>query len=154
MFAVQLPSIEKYIMKEMHPVVRLIDHMHYITESVGAGTDGPMKLYLDTVNTEVNVWGSSILPSHQDVLRSATQQETNAGVTCNNDPPFKPYANVMFTLGILTRRTLIAFDKMTTGYFKINHFILHATYNKTVIVNKFETIYYLKILTKLICRSL
>eukprot|EP00566_Odontella_aurita_P018182 CAMPEP_0113560752 /NCGR_PEP_ID=MMETSP0015_2-20120614/19602_1 /TAXON_ID=2838 /ORGANISM="Odontella" /LENGTH=328 /DNA_ID=CAMNT_0000462485 /DNA_START=207 /DNA_END=1190 /DNA_ORIENTATION=- /assembly_acc=CAM_ASM_000160 len=46
-------------------------HAHFLTETVGAGKDGPAQLWLDTVNAKQNYWGSSIFKSHQDVEKSA-----------------------------------------------------------------------------------
>jgi transketolase len=51
---------------------------HFYTESVGAGEDGPTFLYLDTVNTANNFWGSSIISTHQDAKKSAA---ANGNVT-------------------------------------------------------------------------
>jgi hypothetical protein len=50
---------------------RLLQRAHFLTETVGAGHDGPTVLYLDTINTKQNFWGSSLLAGHRDVQRSA-----------------------------------------------------------------------------------
>lgn len=45
---------------------------HFYTETVATGVDGPTFLYLDTVNTKQNFWGSSIVETHKDALKSAS----------------------------------------------------------------------------------
>lgn len=108
-FTSRLQELEDYVMGiTPHP----ISHVHFFTESVGAGADGPTKLYLDTVNSAQNFWGSSILASHQDVRKSA---ESNSSVHA---------ADVMgYTIGTLMRQTLTAFETSGTATTK-NHFIL------------------------------
>jgi hypothetical protein len=96
-FTKRLRAIEDFVMA-MQP--RPIQHMHFFTESVGAGKDGPTKLYLDTVNTGKNFWGSSIFKDHQDVRKSA---ENATSIIA---------ADVMgYTIGGLMRKTLKAFDQ-------------------------------------------
>lgn len=51
---------------------------HFYTESVGSGVDGPTFLYLDTINSGQNFWGSSIIETHQDAKKSAA---ANGNVT-------------------------------------------------------------------------
>tara|TARA_B110000971_G_scaffold127165_1_gene130103 strand:- start:400 stop:615 length:216 start_codon:yes stop_codon:yes gene_type:complete len=38
----------------------------FFTETVGAGVDGDLSLFLDTINEEQHFWGSSIVSSHKD----------------------------------------------------------------------------------------
>ncbi|EEC47506.1 predicted protein [Phaeodactylum tricornutum CCAP 1055/1] len=98
-FTKQLQAHEDYIMN-LNP--RPIQHMHFFTESVGAGTDGMTKLYLDTINTEQNFWGSSILQGHQDVRKSADVSKGEKLETVA--------ADVMgYTIGTLLRKTTNAF---------------------------------------------
>mmetsp|Transcript_37215 Transcript_37215/g.42479 ORF Transcript_37215/g.42479 Transcript_37215/m.42479 type:complete len:442 (-) Transcript_37215:449-1774(-) len=54
----------------MNMVPRPIRHIHFLTEHIGAGSDGPTILYLDTVNKKQNFWGSSIFNTHIDVVSS------------------------------------------------------------------------------------
>jgi hypothetical protein len=96
-FTDRLQKIEDFVMA-MRP--RPVQHMHFFTESVGAGEDGMTKLYLDTVNTKENFWGSSIFKDHQDVKRSA-----NGGNVESVATPVMGY-----TIGTLMRKTLRAFD--------------------------------------------
>mmetsp|Transcript_23719 Transcript_23719/g.39228 ORF Transcript_23719/g.39228 Transcript_23719/m.39228 type:complete len:451 (+) Transcript_23719:54-1406(+) len=54
----------------LNMVPRPVRHVHFLTEHVGAGIDGPTALYLDTINSKQNYWGSSIMETHRDVVRS------------------------------------------------------------------------------------
>jgi Methyltransferase FkbM domain len=95
-FTERLRKIEDSVMA-IRP--RPIQHMHFFTESVGAGADGMTKLYLDTVNTKQNFWGSSIFKDHQDVRRSGGgDAETVASPVMG------------YTIPTLMRKTLSAFD--------------------------------------------
>jgi len=69
-FKTRLQQLERAIMR-MDP--RPVRRAHFFTETVSAGEDGPTVLYLDTVNTEQNAWGSSLLETHKDVQASARQ---------------------------------------------------------------------------------
>jgi hypothetical protein len=111
-FTQQLQKLEDYVMA-INP--RPIQHMHFFTESVGAGVDGMTKLYLDTINAGKNFWGSSIYKDHQDVRKSA-----------NNTDVEKIAAPVMgYTLGTLMRMTLKAFDPNASEQDKKGgHFVL------------------------------
>ena len=113
-FVDRLQSLEDFIMG-IHP--RPLKHIHFFTLAVGAGEDGMTKLYLDTVNTKENFWGSSIFKGHQDVQKSATAQNTTAELVA---------ADVMgYTIGSLMRKTLIAFDPEASPEEKTGgHFIL------------------------------
>jgi Methyltransferase FkbM domain len=52
---------------------RPLRSVRFLTETVATGAgDGPTQLYLDTVNAQHNFFGSSLLPEHTDVRRSAT----------------------------------------------------------------------------------
>lgn len=95
-FSEQLQKLEDYVMA-MNP--RPIQHMHFFTESVGAGEDGMTKLYLDTINAKQNFWGSSIFKDHQDVRKSAEGMDVETVAV-----PVMGY-----TLGTLMRSTLAAF---------------------------------------------
>ena len=73
-FTDQLKTLERSVMR-MDP--RPVRRAHFFTESVGAGADGKTVLYLDTVNTAKNAWGSSLLANHIDVKKSAEQNGGN-----------------------------------------------------------------------------
>jgi Methyltransferase FkbM domain len=62
---------------------RPLRHAHFFTESVGTKVDGPTTLYLDTVNTKDNFWGSSIHAQHKDVKKSAARTTDQAPVAVN-----------------------------------------------------------------------
>lgn len=113
-FTDRLQELEDFVMA-IRP--RPIQHMHFFTESVGAGEDGMTKLYLDTVNGKENFWGSSIMKGHQDVRKSAEAGNTTAD---------ELGADVMgYTLGTLMRKTLKAFDPEATPEEKTGgHFLL------------------------------
>lgn len=112
-FTQRLRDIEDHVMA-IRP--RPIQHMHFFTESVGAGQDGMTKLYLDTVNTEQNFWGSSIFKDHQDVRKSAQENGNSTTIA----------ADVMgYTIGTLMRKTLRAFaPDATPEEKKGNHLVL------------------------------
>jgi Methyltransferase FkbM domain len=111
-FTKRLQGIEDVVMA-MKP--RPVEHMHFFTESVGAGEDGMTKLYLDTINTEVNFWGSSLMKEHGDVQKSAAGGDVE-----------KQAVPVMgYTIGTLMRKTLRALDPLATeAEKKGSHFIL------------------------------
>jgi len=113
-FTDRLQKIEDFVMA-IRP--RPIQHMHFFTESVGAGEDGMTKLYLDTINTKENFWGSSIFKDHQDVRKSAEKAGKSADTIA---------APVMgYTIGTLMRKTLTAFDpNASDAQKKGNHLIL------------------------------
>jgi len=113
-FTDRLQKIEDFVMA-IRP--RPIQHMHFFTESVGAGQDGMTKLYLDTINTKENFWGSSIFKDHQDVRKSAEKAGGSAEMVA---------APVMgYTIGTLMRNTLAAFDpNAPESHKKGNHLIL------------------------------
>jgi hypothetical protein len=56
-------------------VPKPVSAVHFYTETVGAGTDGPTILYLDNVNPHVNFWGSSMYEAHPDVQKTATNNQ-------------------------------------------------------------------------------
>jgi hypothetical protein len=96
-FTSRLQGIEDFVMA-MQP--RPVEHLHFFTESVGAGQDGMTKLYMDTVNTKVNFYGSSLMQDHRDVQTSAGGGDVE-----------KLAAPVMgFTIGTLARKTLRALN--------------------------------------------
>lgn len=111
-FTKRLQEIEEHAMGTSP---RPVQHMHFFTDSVGAGEDGMTKLYLDTVNTEQNFWGSSIFKTHPDVRKSAGESDVETLAV-----PVMGY-----TIGTLMRMTLNAFDsKMSTPDRVGGHFIL------------------------------
>jgi hypothetical protein len=111
-FTERLQAIEDHVMA-IRP--RPVQHMHFFTESVGAGEDGMTKLYLDTVNEKQNFWGSSIFKDHQDVRRSADGKDVEMVAV-----PVMGY-----TIGKLMRMTLKAFDpNASAGDKKGSHLLL------------------------------
>mmetsp|Transcript_17091 Transcript_17091/g.36867 ORF Transcript_17091/g.36867 Transcript_17091/m.36867 type:complete len:410 (-) Transcript_17091:135-1364(-) len=97
-FTERLRGIEDYI-HSISP--KPVEHAAFFTESVGAGEVGMTKLYLDTVNTKENFWGSSIMQNHQDVRKS--KEEGNMTEA--------PYHEVMgYTITKLMEMTLKGFD--------------------------------------------
>lgn len=64
------PVLQKEEIQIMNMVPRPVRHVHFLTEHVGAGIDGPTTLYLDTVNKKDNFWGSSVYNTHKDVVSS------------------------------------------------------------------------------------
>ena len=114
-FTPRLQDLEDSIMG-IRP--RPLQHLHFFTEHVGAGEDGITQLYLDTVNTKENFWGSSIFKDHQDVRKSAA---ANKNATGKSDVVA---ADVMGrTIGSLMRQTLEAFSPTATET-SGNHLIL------------------------------
>lgn len=112
-FTNRLRAIEDHVM-QMTP--RPIQHMHFFTESVGAGVDGPTKLYLDTINTEQNFWGSSIFANHQDVRKSNEDSNSSTLIAADVEG---------YTIGRLMRNTLLAFRPgATEADKKGNHLVL------------------------------
>lgn len=92
-FTKRLQEMERRVMTTIPRPVR---SAHFFTETVGAGTDGPTALYLDTVNAQQNFWGSSILETHRDAQSSARH---------NNHTTVK--VSVMgMTLSTLVKRTV------------------------------------------------
>mmetsp|Transcript_9290 Transcript_9290/g.18507 ORF Transcript_9290/g.18507 Transcript_9290/m.18507 type:complete len:407 (+) Transcript_9290:165-1385(+) len=73
-FTERLTKLENFI-SDMNP--RPVQHVHIFTESVVTAKDEPTKLYLDKTSIEQNFWGSSILSSQQDAVKSAN--ELNSG---------------------------------------------------------------------------
>lgn len=116
-FTQRLQAIEDYVLA-IRP--RPVQHVHFLTESVGAGQDGPTKLFLDTVNTKENFWGSSIMENHQDVLKSSNLDKEKGG------SGQKVAAKVMgYTIGTLMRKTLLAFKPgASQDEKKGNHLVL------------------------------
>jgi hypothetical protein len=106
-FTERLRSIENTVMG-MRP--RPIQHLHFFTESVGAGVDGPTVLFLDTINEKQNYWGSSIFANHQDVRKSKEQ-----GGGKSIEAPVMGY-----TIGTLMKKTLRYYQDKVAN----NHLIL------------------------------
>ena len=78
-FTSRLKELEIKVLN-MHP--RPVRHVHFFTEHIATGKDGPSTLYLDTVNNAENFWGSSIYKSHWDVVKSGKNTGTNVmGIT-------------------------------------------------------------------------
>lgn len=99
------PRLENLQDAIMSLTPRPLKYLHFFTESVGAGEVGMTKLYLDTVNTDRNFWGSSIFKSHGDVKRSA--EKNNATEVA---------ADVMgYTISELVRNTLKVYDPAHVG---------------------------------------
>jgi hypothetical protein len=65
----------------MNMLPRPVRHLHFLTEHVGAGADGPTTLYLDTINQKHNYWGSSMIQTHTDVLNSNQTGVPVMGIT-------------------------------------------------------------------------
>lgn len=80
MFTERLTKLENFV-SDMNP--KPVEHVHIFTESVVTATDGPTKLYLDKTSVEQNFWGSSILSSQQDAVKSA--RELNDGNIFSTD---------------------------------------------------------------------
>lgn len=101
-FTDRLKGIEDFIHAiEPKPLV----HASFLTESVGAGEYGMTKLYLDTVNTKENFWGSSIMANHQDVKKSMTEGNLSEA----------PHHDVMgYTITKLMELTLIGMKEDAT----------------------------------------
>lgn len=74
-FTDRLKALESRTMRSYPRPVR---RAHFFTETVGAAKDGPISLYLDTINKNANFWGSSILADHIDVKKSAQNGEPMA----------------------------------------------------------------------------
>jgi Methyltransferase FkbM domain len=53
---------------------RPVKWAHFYTETVGAISNDPTVLYLDTKNADKNYWGSSTLSTHRDVQASANAE--------------------------------------------------------------------------------
>lgn len=100
-FTERLQALEAR-MANVHP--QPIRSAHFLTETVGAGVDGPTTLYLDTINSDKNFWGSSILETHQDVQKSV---EVAASAHRVGDKPTLMAAPVQgITLTTLLQKTV------------------------------------------------
>jgi len=98
-FTERLQGLEDYI-HSINP--KPVEHAAFFTESVGTGEVGMTKLFLDTVNTKQNFWGSSIMKGHQDVTKSITAGEA-------------PYHDVMgYTITKIMDMTLKGLDENAT----------------------------------------
>jgi Methyltransferase FkbM domain len=92
----------------------VMEHLHFFTESVGAGQDGMTKLYLDTVNTKVNFYGSSLMQDHGDVQNGAAGGDVE-----------KLAAPVMgYTIATLVRKTLRALGPSSTEAEKMSSHLI------------------------------
>lgn len=110
-FTKKLQELENFVM-DITP--RPLEHIHFFTESVGAGQDGMTKLYLDMINSEQNFWGSSIMENHQDVRKTKNATNTTMAADVTG-----------YTLGTLMRQSLVAFSPMATAEDKKGgHFVL------------------------------
>ncbi|KAL3919263.1 MAG: hypothetical protein SGILL_003843, partial [Bacillariaceae sp.] len=101
-FTERLTKLENYI-RTMEP--RPVQHVHIFTESVVTATDGPTKLYLDKTSVEQNFWGSSILSSQQDAVKSA--KELNNGEVFSADVQG-------ISLSTMVKNTMSAFKEGAT----------------------------------------
>ena len=100
-FTERLQALEAR-MATMHP--QPIRSAHFLTETVGAGVDGPTTLYLDNINSDKNYWGSSILETHQDVQKSVVAAASAHRV---GDKPTSTAAPVQgITLSTLLQKTV------------------------------------------------
>jgi len=98
-FTERLQGLEDYI-HSINP--KPVEHAAFFTESVGTGEFGMTKLFLDTVNTKENFWGSSIMEGHQDVKKSIKAGEA-------------PYHDVMgYTITKIMDMTLKGLDENAT----------------------------------------
>jgi len=79
-FTNRLTKLEDYI-SAIYP--RPVQHIHIFKESVVTAIDGPTKLFLDKTSVKENFWGSSILSSQQDAVKSA--KELNGGKVFSAD---------------------------------------------------------------------
>ncbi|KAL3942619.1 MAG: hypothetical protein SGBAC_003220 [Bacillariaceae sp.] len=79
-FTERLKKLENFIM-EMKP--RPVRHLHIHTETVVTEDDKPTKLFLDKTSVKDNFWGSSILSSQQDAVKTA--KELNGGQSITAD---------------------------------------------------------------------
>ncbi|CAB9506492.1 expressed unknown protein [Seminavis robusta] len=77
-FTPRLLSLEERFNHDVLP--QPMRRVRFLTQTVGAGKDGPTKIYLDTVNEAQNFWGSSILPAHKDVVKSDGSVQAAASV--------------------------------------------------------------------------
>jgi len=98
-FTERLTKLENFI-TDMNP--RPVQHVHIFTESVVTATDGPAKLYLDKTSVEQNFWGSSILSSQQDAVKSAN--ELNGGEVFSADV-------TGITLSTMVQSTMLALNE-------------------------------------------
>lgn len=85
-FTARLKLLQQRVLQSIPRPVRCA---HIFTETVVSGAeDGPIILFLDTVNKKNNFFGSSLLPNHTDVRNSAVKGELVAapvqGVTLSN----------------------------------------------------------------------
>lgn len=111
-FTQNLQELEDFIMA-LNP--RPVEHIHFFTESVGAGYKGQATLYLDTASLQENFQGSSLLKSHKDVQRSAS---SNKGELVTADVR-------AYTLEKLMAKTLSAYEPQAgNADWTDNHLIL------------------------------
>jgi FkbM family methyltransferase len=54
----------------LHMDPRPLRYIHFLTEYVTASQNGPTTMFLDTTNTKMNYWGSSLFKTHVDVQNS------------------------------------------------------------------------------------
>ena len=95
-FTARLQVLQHQVLNT-HP--RPLRHAHFFTETVGAGVDGPTTLYLDTVSTDKNFWGSSVLTQPKYVRESADKY--------NHGKPIGAPVQGM-TLSTLVKQTVLA----------------------------------------------
>ncbi|CAJ1945595.1 unnamed protein product [Cylindrotheca closterium] len=79
-FTERLKKLENFIM-DMKP--RPVRHLHIHTETVVTEEDKPTTLYLDKTSVENNFWGSSILSSQQDAVKTAKELNGGQSITAN-----------------------------------------------------------------------
>jgi len=98
-FTERLTKLENFV-TDMNP--RPVQHLHIFTESVVTSTNGPTKLFLDKLSVEQNFWGSSILSSQQDAVKSG--KELNEGEVFSADVQG-------ITLSTIVDSTMLALDQ-------------------------------------------
>eukprot|EP00533_Pseudo-nitzschia_delicatissima_P016635 CAMPEP_0197281868 /NCGR_PEP_ID=MMETSP1432-20130617/23381_1 /TAXON_ID=44447 /ORGANISM="Pseudo-nitzschia delicatissima, Strain UNC1205" /LENGTH=302 /DNA_ID=CAMNT_0042748739 /DNA_START=26 /DNA_END=934 /DNA_ORIENTATION=- len=98
-FTERLTKLENFV-SDMNP--RPVQHLHIFTESVITATNGPTKLFLDKLSEEQNFWGSSILSSQQDAVKSG--KELNDGNVFSADV-------TGITLSTIVESTMLALDE-------------------------------------------
>eukprot|EP00980_Cylindrotheca_fusiformis_P006850 scaffold1432_cov57-Cylindrotheca_fusiformis.AAC.1 len=97
-FTERLKNLERTIM-DMKP--RPVRHLHIHTESVVTEEDRPTKLYLDKTSVEQNFWGSSILSSQQDAVKTANELNDGKAISADVDG---------IRLTTLIKRTMLPFQ--------------------------------------------
>lgn len=77
-FTSRLLEVESNVMRMKPRPVQLV---RFLTQHVATDTNGPTKIYLDTVNVEHNFWGSSIYSTHHNAVKSNKTAVDVQGIT-------------------------------------------------------------------------